>query len=73
MRQRIRKLTGAAALLVLVVCYALVVMTIAVTRIPDASKLGQLVFYIVAGFLWVLPAGALISWMSKPDQTARRG
>jgi hypothetical protein len=24
-------------------------------------------YYIVAGLLWVFPAGALISWMQKPD------
>ncbi|WP_083255564.1 DUF2842 domain-containing protein [Methylobrevis pamukkalensis] len=25
----------------------------------------ELLFYIIAGLLWVLPAGAIISWMAK--------
>jgi hypothetical protein len=33
----------------------------------NASKLVELVFYVVAGLAWVIPAGLLIRWMQRPD------
>jgi hypothetical protein len=27
----------------------------------------QAVFYVVAGFAWVLPAMPIVSWMARPD------
>lgn len=68
MRQRIRKLIGAAALTVFVPFYAMVAMTIAAAKLPGTSTLTQTIFYAVAGLLWVIPAGALIAWMQKPDR-----
>jgi peptidoglycan/LPS O-acetylase OafA/YrhL len=68
MRQRQRKLVGTIALFVLIAVYAaLAVGTAIVLQVQTASKVVELVYYIVAGLLWVLPAGALISWMQKRD------
>ncbi|KAB2873965.1 MAG: DUF2842 domain-containing protein [Bauldia sp.] len=72
MRQRIRKLVGAAVLAVFVPFYALVAMTIAAAKLPGTSTLTQTLFYAIAGLLWVIPAGALISWMQRPDRTPPR-
>lgn len=69
MRQRIRKLIGAAVLAVFVPFYAMVAMTIAAAKLPGTPILIQTIFYAVAGLLWVIPAGALISWMQRPDRT----
>jgi hypothetical protein len=31
------------------------------------SRLAQLIYYLVVGMGWVLPAMPLVSWMSRPD------
>jgi len=67
MRQRVRKFIGTLLLVALVTIYALVAMVVGGVILPGTSKLAQIGYYIVAGFLWVLPAGVLIWWMQKPD------
>ncbi len=71
MPQRIRKLVGTVLLVVFVAFYALAAMTVAAAKLPGTSGWVQLVFFAVAGLLWVLPAAALIAWMAKPDSTAK--
>ena len=66
MPDRLRKLIGSIVLVIFVVIYALIVMTIAAAKLPGASGLAQLAFYLVAGLAWVVPAAALIYWMQKP-------
>jgi len=64
---RTRKLVGTVALLCLVIVWSLVGMALAQAPWIAATKLGQFVFYVVAGLGWVLPAMPLIAWMSRPD------
>ena len=67
MTPRTRKLTGTIALLIFVTCYALLAMAAAmVLQVYNAGKAVELAYYVVAGLLWVLPAGILIKWMQKP-------
>lgn len=68
MRQRLRKLVGTVVLAVFVPFYALVAMTVASVRLPGTSGLTQTLFYAVAGLLWVIPAGLIITWMQRPDR-----
>ena len=68
MRQRTRKLIGTVFIAVFVPLYCLVVMTVAAVRLQGASTLSQTVFFAVFGLLWVIPAGAVIWWMQKPEQ-----
>jgi hypothetical protein len=70
MRQRVRKLVGTIVLVVFIVFYALTAMTIASAKVPGMSGWAQLVFFVVAGLAWVIPAGALVSWMQRPDRAA---
>jgi peptidoglycan/LPS O-acetylase OafA/YrhL len=68
MKQRQRKLTGTIALLILIGIYATLALAVAVVlQVQNANKVVELVYYVVAGLLWVLPAGLLIKWMQKPD------
>lgn len=67
MTLRTRKLVGAIALLVFLALYALAAMMVAITLQVNASKLVELIYYPVAGLLWVLPAMWLIKWMQRPD------
>ena len=64
---RTRKLVGAIGLLVFLAIYALLAMLVAVTLQVNASKLVELIYYVVAGLAWTIPAGAIIWWMQQPD------
>lgn len=67
MSLRMRKLIGAVALLVFLAVYALGAMLVAIALQVSASKTAELVYYAVAGLLWVLPAMWLVKWMQRPD------
>ncbi len=70
MTMRTRKLLGTVMLLVLVVVYALLALAAAVVlQVNNASKIAELIYYVVAGLLWVLPAAWIVSWMSRQDTT----
>ncbi len=68
MPERLKKLIGSIVLVVFVCVYALTAMTVAAARLPGTSGLTQLVFYMVAGLAWIIPAAALIAWMQKPGR-----
>jgi uncharacterized membrane protein YuzA (DUF378 family) len=71
MRRRTRKFLGTIFMLVFVCVYALAAMAVAQGRVQDASKLVQLIFYLVVGLAWILPLLPLIRWMERPDQIKR--
>lgn len=60
---RIRKLIGGAALIILVVSWALLAMALAQLPVIKANVLVETIFYVVAGLAWVLPAMPLVKWM----------
>jgi len=66
MTQRQRKFVGAIALIVFVAVYVLLAMAAAIVlQVRDAGKAAELVYYVVAGLAWVLPAGWLVWWMQR--------
>ncbi|MEP0324617.1 MULTISPECIES: DUF2842 domain-containing protein [Alphaproteobacteria] len=67
MRQRTRKLIGTVTLMVFVPFYALVAMSVATARLGGTSLLTQTVFFAIAGLIWLIPAGAIIKWMQRPE------
>lgn len=68
MTQRTRKLIGTIVLILFIAVYAMLAMAVAVVlQVNEASGLAELLYYVLAGLLWVIPAGALIWWMQKPD------
>lgn len=68
MTQRKRKLVGTIGLLLLIAGYAVLAVAVAVVlQVRNVSRTAELVYYVVAGLVWVLPAGWLISWMQRPD------
>jgi hypothetical protein len=64
----LRKLVGTVALVLFISVYALTAMTVAAAKLPGTSGWMQLAYYAVAGLIWVIPAGVLISWMAKPSR-----
>lgn len=67
MTLRTRKFVGAIALLVFLALYALAAMMVAIVLQVGGSKVAEIVYYPVAGLLWVLPAMWLVRWMQRPD------
>ncbi|MEQ1651908.1 MAG: DUF2842 domain-containing protein [Hyphomicrobium sp.] len=68
MTQRQRKLAGTVALLAMITVYAFVALAVAVVlQVQNANKVVELIYYVVAGLLWVVPAAAIVSWMQRPD------
>ena len=64
---RTRKLIGAFALLALVSVWSLFAMALAQSVLTDINGFVAVIYYVVAGLGWVLPAMALIKWMARPD------
>jgi hypothetical protein len=71
MPQKLRKLIGTVLLVAFIVFYALAAMVIASAKLPGASGFAQFLYFLVAGLLWVIPAGALIWWMARPGRASR--
>jgi hypothetical protein len=46
---------------------ALLAMALAQSAVVKTNGLIEVIYYIVAGLGWVLPAMPLIRWMSRPD------
>jgi hypothetical protein len=69
MNIRTRKLIGTALMIVLVMGWAFFFMSLAQTRVgvAEANRFWQFCYYVLAGVGWVIPAGFLIKWMSRPD------
>lgn len=64
---RSRKFFGGILLLGFIAGYAVGAMALAVDVIGETNKLTELVFYVVAGILWIFPARMIIAWMQRPD------
>lgn len=68
MNQRTRKLIGTFLIVVIALIYALVATTIAAAKLADASGWVHLVYFLLTGVFWVVPAMLIINWMLKPDK-----
>lgn len=66
MPPRTRKFVGAILLLIVIAIYSLLAMAAAIIlQVNEANKTVELIYYVTAGLLWVLPAGWIIKWMQK--------
>ncbi|MEM6463605.1 MAG: DUF2842 domain-containing protein [Pseudomonadota bacterium] len=65
---RIRKLIGTILLVVLVVVYALAATTFATYRLAQSPWWIHMLYFMLSGVIWVLPAMVLIRWMAKPGR-----
>jgi hypothetical protein len=64
---RTRKLFGTIALILLATCWALLAMALAQSALTSINGWIALIYYVVAGVGWVLPAMPIVKWMSRPD------
>jgi hypothetical protein len=70
---RLRKFIGAIALFVLVIVWALVAMALAQAPAIRDNAVLSVVYYVVAGLGWALPAIPIVTWMSprRPKRAPR--
>jgi hypothetical protein len=64
---RTRKLFGTVALILLAMCWTLIAMALAQSVLTSINGWTALLYYVVAGLGWVLPAMPIVKWMSRPD------
>jgi hypothetical protein len=62
---RVRKLIGAVVLLVLVLGWSLAAMAMAQFPVIKGNRLVEMLYFVLAGLGWVLPAMPLVRWMSR--------
>lgn len=67
MNIRTRKLLGTIAIVVLLIAYPWAGMALYETFIQGLPRQVLLIYFVVAGLLWAVPAGIVIKWMSRPD------
>ena len=65
MSPRLRRLVGTLLLLAFILVYCLLAMAVAVTVLPVTGGVWHFAYYLLAGLLWVPPAGLIIRWMYK--------
>lgn len=64
---RTRKLIGTVLLLIFLIIYAFAAMLVAIILQVNASKLVEVLYFIIAGLAWLPPAAWIIWWMQRPD------
>jgi len=65
MKIRTRKLIGSIGLMAFVLAYMALAMEVTTVLLSGANGLVQAIGFATAGLLWIIPAGAIISWMAK--------
>lgn len=66
MPTRLRKLIGMVLIVALVVLYALVATTIASFRLAQSPWWVHLLYFLISGLVWIIPAMFIIRWMEGP-------
>ncbi len=66
MPPRLKKFIGMVMLVGFVIVYAFTAMVIGDMTLQTAAQPVRLLYYAIAGVVWVIPAGAIIWWMQRP-------
>ncbi|MGD0025427.1 MAG: DUF2842 domain-containing protein [Xanthobacteraceae bacterium] len=66
---RLRKFIGAVALFALVIVWALLATGLAQFPFIRDNTIASIVYYVVAGLGWVVPAMPLVRWMSRSQRS----
>lgn len=64
---RLRKFIGTIVLMVFIPIYCLFAAALGDVALQNASGIVQALYFVVAGLLWVLPAGLVVTWMVRPS------
>ena len=63
----VRKLIGTVVILAWILFYMTTVAALW-EWLPEMGQILTLLYFVIAGFLWVFPLKPLIAWMQIPDQ-----
>ena len=65
-RPKLRSLVGTILIILIVSIYALLATTIATATLATAPWWAHLLYFLLTGLLWVIPAMLVIKWMAGP-------
>ena len=65
MSPRLKKLIGTLVMLVWIVFYVLIAMGVGTHVLPSAPWYAALLYYALAGTLWIVPIGLMLPWMNR--------
>jgi hypothetical protein len=65
MNIRTRKAVGCLALLAYLALYAVLAASLGVALAPALPTWAELVFYAIAGIVWIFPLKPLFAWMNR--------
>lgn len=60
-----RKFIGLLGLLAFLIIYIVAAITVAPKILPEGNKILELIYFVAAGFGWIVPARAMIFWIQK--------
>ncbi|MCM2292144.1 DUF2842 domain-containing protein [Allorhizobium sp. BGMRC 0089] len=63
---RLRKFIGTILMILLVTIYAIMATTIATLALNQAPWWIHLMYFLLSGLVWILPAMLIIKWMAGP-------
>ena len=69
MSPRTKKLIGAIVILLWLPVYSLAAMGVGAHVLPHAHWLIALLYYALAGTLWIIPIGLMLPWMHREPFT----
>lgn len=67
MDMRARKSLGCFVLLAYLAVYAALAATLGAFLLPVLPAWAELIFYAVAGIIWIFPLKPLFGWMNRPQ------
>lgn len=67
---RLKKFIGTILIIVLVSVYAVLATTIATLTLSQSPWYVHLLYFLLTGVLWILPAMFIIRWMAGPKQVS---
>jgi hypothetical protein len=67
MHIRTRKAVGCFAFLAYLTIYALLAASLGVALFPILPTWAQLIYYAIAGIVWIFPLKPLFGWMNKAE------
>ncbi|WP_182421935.1 DUF2842 domain-containing protein [Aureimonas sp. ME7] len=68
---RLKKLIGAVILLFLVIAYAVLATAYASLRLGQSPGYVHLLYFLLTGLLWIVPAMFVIRWMEREPKSRR--
>ena len=62
---RTKKLIGTILILIWVPIYALLAMRVGLSVLSGANPFVELLYYAIAGTVWIIPIGLMLPWMTR--------